>query len=80
MRRTPEQDIIFIEGCIQDSLYARGRYLDCRYLYVDRVSEELSNILVSMGVQQSNMGVDFRADDHTYLKALDILKLMIEES
>lgn len=78
MRRTPEEDIAFVESCIrQEKLIAT--FSTCRYFYKYRMSMELHNILVSMGVEECSNWTSFKADDKTFLEALDILKLMLEE-
>lgn len=79
MRRTPREDIewieFFIERDRQKHWYTPNT---SRYFHKHLTSLELGNILCSMGVDVDRHN-SFSTDDNTYIKALDILKLMLEE-
>lgn len=74
-RRTLKQDIEFIKEVTEDSLRKHSKYSDCRYMYKQLMSEELFNILVSMGYKRDN-GNFFQIPDGDMVRALDILRVM----
>lgn len=78
-RRTLKQDIEFIKEVTEDSLRKHSKYSDCRYMYKQLMSEELFNILVSMGLDKSPNSIDFKLKDSDLLEAVKILELLEEE-
>ncbi len=76
MRRTPREDISMIsERMSADSTMHR------RWWYQNNCSEQLGNILISMDVayEEDSDGKIFKVYDVDMIKALDILKIIIEE-
>lgn len=80
MRRTPKEDIEFVLKCISTD---RGRAASggSRWFHKGSMSLEFANILISMGLDEDgSYGFkSFTASDETYLKAIEILKLIVEE-
>lgn len=79
MRRTPREDIEFVLKCIGTDRKHR-RLSNIRWLHESSMSLEFHNILTAMNVNKGGVyGLgDFAASDETYLKAIEILKLVIE--
>ena len=81
MRRTPKEDIEFVLKCISTDR-ARDAYSgSSRWFHQASMSLEFTNILISMGLEEDGKYgfKSFTASDETYLKAIEILKLIIEE-
>ena len=76
MRRTPREDISMIsERMSAYSTMYRRRW------YQNNCSEQLGNILISMDVayEEDSGGKIFKVYDVDMIRALDILKIIIEE-
>lgn len=76
IRRTPKQDIEYVSRIIEKT-YEKA---STRYFYRERMSSEFANILISIGVSENNPFEAFAADDETYLKAIEILKIVVDSN
>lgn len=81
MRRTPKEDIEFVLKCISTDRGGVAYSGSSRWFHQASMSLEFTNILISMGLEEDGKYgfKSFTASDETYLKALEILKLIIEE-
>lgn len=76
MRRTPREDISMISERMSEA-----STMHRRWWYRNNCSEQLGNILISMDVayEEHSSGKIFKVYDVDMIKALDILKIIIEE-